>query len=356
MSTPAPGIERRRFLSCRYHYTAVAFAACHDIRNSGRCSSSVCRPSHKTPRMRVWRALKSRGAKPLRDGVYVLPESAAAREALEEQARDVIDSGGSAQVLNFSSGSEGQQHELVSMFDRSDAYAEVLDSLDRLKRRVAKLDEGKARRELLAVRREFDALAAIDFFPGARGARSKRRSRTLQQHSTRRFSPDEPHAASGRIAARDPRRYRGRTWAYARTSLDRSRRVGLADPALHRSEGEVSMVQETEGLSRSGRRFRFRRRGIHARRRACDVRGADGRVSDWLTTTHWRESGMIVHYLDVGGVAVAGSRRASPRYAAGLRAEQATDDALPRRDDIGARRRCIRAFTETSGKTAMNDT
>src|SRR5215471_8745280 len=109
---------------------------------------------HKTPRMRVWRALKGYGAQALRDGVYVLPDSSEARTILKEQADDVIASGGSAHVVSFASESERQQRELVELFDRGREYAALLATLDRLKRRVAKLGETEARRAVLTVRRE----------------------------------------------------------------------------------------------------------------------------------------------------------------------------------------------------------
>ena len=182
--------------------------------------------------MRVWRALKSRGAEPLRDGVYVLPDSDAAREALDRPARDVIASGGSAQVVEFRSASEGQQHALVTMFDRSDAYAGMLIR-HRLKLRIAKLDEGEARRELLIVRREFDALASIDFFPGPSRHQVEASLTDVSAALDRHFSPDEPHAASGRIAVRDPRTIAVALGVRANTSGSIASRIRLADPAFH---------------------------------------------------------------------------------------------------------------------------
>ncbi len=301
--------------------------------------------THKTPRMRVWRALKSRGAMPLRDGVYVLPDSAAAREALEEQARDVIDSGGSAQVLNFSSGSEGQQHELVSMFDRSEAYAEVLDSLDRLKRRVAKLDEGKARRELLAVRREFDALVAIDFFPGPSRRQVEASLADVAASLDRRFSPDEPHAASGRIVARDPRSYRGRTWGTREHLwIDRVASAWLIrrfiDPQAKFQwfKKPKDCPKRTIGFDFDGAEF------THAGGRVTFevLMAAFGLADDHALA----RVGMIVHCLDVGGVELP-EAAGFAAIAAGLRAEQASDDAF-----LGAMTSVLDglyfAFTETN--------
>ena len=52
-----------------------------------------------TERMRVWRALKTLGCGVLRDGVYLLPDSAAAREALQQQADEVEAANGSAYLV-----------------------------------------------------------------------------------------------------------------------------------------------------------------------------------------------------------------------------------------------------------------
>jgi len=49
---------------------------------------------NQTLRMRIWRALKAAGAGLMRDGVYVLPNSAAARRVLEEQGEDIKTGGG----------------------------------------------------------------------------------------------------------------------------------------------------------------------------------------------------------------------------------------------------------------------
>jgi DNA-binding transcriptional regulator PaaX len=63
---------------------------------------------NKTARMRLWRALKASGAGALRDGVYVLPNSVAARAVFQEQADAVIEAGGTAHI--FSSDSENDNN------------------------------------------------------------------------------------------------------------------------------------------------------------------------------------------------------------------------------------------------------
>src|SRR6478672_8881266 len=93
---------------------------------------------NKTARMRIWRALKSSGAGALRDGVYVLPHSDAARTVFEEQAKEVTTAGGSAHILAFPTSDGPQQQELVRLFDRSDDYKELFGRLNAFKADMAK--------------------------------------------------------------------------------------------------------------------------------------------------------------------------------------------------------------------------
>jgi len=54
-----------------------------------------------TLRMRIWRALKTAGAGLLKDGVYVLPNSAASRRVFEEQGGEIKAGGGFVQIVSF---------------------------------------------------------------------------------------------------------------------------------------------------------------------------------------------------------------------------------------------------------------
>jgi len=77
---------------------------------------------NQTPRMRIWRALKAAGGELLRDGVYLLPYSSAARRIFEEQRQEISGAGGTAYVMPFESDSPEQQAEFVKLFDRSADY------------------------------------------------------------------------------------------------------------------------------------------------------------------------------------------------------------------------------------------
>ena len=64
---------------------------------------------NQTPRMRIWRALKAAGGESLRDGVYILPRSSAARRIFDEQRQEISAAGGTAYVMPFDSDSPEQQ-------------------------------------------------------------------------------------------------------------------------------------------------------------------------------------------------------------------------------------------------------
>ena len=81
--------------------------------------------ANATERMRAWRALKACGAAVLRDGVYLLPEQDAGREAFESVERDVTGSGGTAFLLAF----PDEETRFAGLFDRSEEYSKLRDEV-----------------------------------------------------------------------------------------------------------------------------------------------------------------------------------------------------------------------------------
>jgi hypothetical protein len=166
--------------------------------------------------MRLWRALKAAGAVPIRDGVYVLPSNEASWAFLRGQAAEVTEAGGSAHVIPFTAADDGQEAELRQAFDRTALYADSLERLTQLTTSLSGLSEVEARRQLAALRREVDGVAAIDFFPGPARDQAEGALRDVEQAINAQFSPDEPHPAQGAITRRDPVDHRGRCWATRR--------------------------------------------------------------------------------------------------------------------------------------------
>jgi len=168
---------------------------------------------NSTLRMRVWRALKAAGGGLLRDGVYVLPNSADARRVFEEQGSEIKEKGGMVHILTFDADSAEQNSALSALFDRSAEYREAVSRLEALKREFSKLREAEARQRLSAVSREVSAIWARDFFPGESHGQIESVLADAEQALNARFSPDEPRAAHSKIPRRDRKNFRSRTWA-----------------------------------------------------------------------------------------------------------------------------------------------
>ncbi len=172
--------------------------------------------SASTPRVRLWRTMKELGAGTLRDGVAVLPASAAARDRLQSARRQVEADGGSAWLLELGQQSAEVEKGIRELFDRRAAYGEIDDSAKTLRRGLADLDEAAARRRYRQLEREFESVRATDFFPGPASTGVRGHLDELARHLDRHYSPGEPAPGGGAPRRLDRSLYQGRTWATRR--------------------------------------------------------------------------------------------------------------------------------------------
>lgn len=281
---------------------------------------------NKTARMRIWRALKASGAAALRDGVYVLPRSDGARAVFAEQADAVIAAGGSAHVLAFDGEDDVQQGALVRLFDRGAEYAELFASLRAFNARIAKLDEVEARRELATLRRETAALIAIDFFPGAARHQVESALTDSEAAVNVRFSPDEPHPAKGAIPSRDKARYRGRTWATRQHLwIDRVASAWLIRRFID-PKAKFLWLKKPKDCPKAALGFDFD---------GAEFTHVGARVTFEVLAASFgldrdraiARIGAMVHYLDVGGIAVP-EAAGFAAIMTGAREQQPNDDKL----------------------------
>ena len=279
-----------------------------------------------TLRMRLWRALKAVGAGPLRDGVYVLPISEAARRAFAEQATEIKGAGGIAHIVSFEADSPQQQAAFRGLFDRTAEYQEVNGNLEALKRAFPKLREAEARQRLASIRRDIAAIVARDFFPTASREQIEGALADAEKALNARFSPDEPHSAAHPIRRCNPEQYQGRTWATRE----------------HLWIDRVASAWLIRRFIDPKARFLWLKRVKDCPKRALgfDFDGAEfTHVGTKVTfevlvasfTLDQDEGltrlGALVHHLDVGGIPTA----EGPGFAAimaGARALQPDDDAL----------------------------
>ena len=168
---------------------------------------------NSTARMRVWRALKDAGCGVLRDGVYVLPESEAARAALGSVESDIHASGGFAMRVRLQLNSEEQLAHLRGLFDRGTEYATLLEQVRSVRTGLRRLGARKAQTSLDRLQRQFDRLAAIDFYPGAAKAQATDAIGTLQRDFRAMYAQGEPRVSRRRLRPADRAKYAARTWA-----------------------------------------------------------------------------------------------------------------------------------------------
>ncbi|VTU12853.1 hypothetical protein SRS16CHR_00092 [Variovorax sp. SRS16] len=172
--------------------------------------------SSATGRMRIWRALKALGCMALRDGAYLLPAQGEHAARLKELADACAREGGSAWLLNASPHSADEADAYRQLFDRSADYAELRKSWKEANAGIASMAMPELARLQRKLQREFDALRAVDFFPGEAQLEAEAAWTDFDKCVEAVLSPDEPHETEGRIARLDPARYQGRLWATRR--------------------------------------------------------------------------------------------------------------------------------------------
>jgi len=271
-------------------------------------------------RMRLWRAIKALGCATLRDGVYLLPAQPDTDAALRTLADEVDVAGGSAEVLHIAANGE-QDSRFLQLFDRSADYGALIDEI-RAKVGAA-IDEKSLRR----LTRDFSALAATDYFPGA----ARDQARQALDELAARLSPGEPHAATGvgairRLASAD---FSGRTWATRKHLwVDRMASAWLIRRFIDPQATFLWLATPADcpvdalGFDFDGASFSHV--ATTPERVTFEVLAASfGLDAD----TGIARIGAIVHCLDVGGAPVAAAAGIEA-VLAGLRASAPDDDQL----------------------------
>src|SRR5438093_3778462 len=130
----------------------------------------VSLPTEGAPaRMRIWRALKALGCMALRDGAYLLPGGGERERALQELADECIREGGNAWLMAVQPRSADEEASYRQLFDRSADYAELRKAWKEANRTLATLAVPELGRLQRKLQRDYEALRAIDFFPGESG-------------------------------------------------------------------------------------------------------------------------------------------------------------------------------------------
>jgi hypothetical protein len=278
-----------------------------------------------TPRIRLWRLLKGLGAAVLRDGVYLLPYRETLQQALEEQVQGVQTLGGAAYVLAVEPITASDAH-FQALFDRSEEYAALLTTVSQLRATLTATTEAPARRVLQQVRREYEALVAIDYFPGPAQAHTTQAMAEAEAAVTRHFAPDEPQPLHTGIRHLERTAYRDKLWATRqRVWVDRvasawlirrfidsnARFLWLATPQDCPADA-IGFDFDGAAFTHTGHRVTF------------EVFVAS---FDLETDQALARLGVLVHALDVGGVPVS-EAAGFEAILTGVRASYADDDQV----------------------------
>ena len=281
---------------------------------------------HTTARMRVWRSLKALGCGVLRDGVYLLPTLEGAYAAFERQAAEVVATGGQAQVLSLDARDADQEGVFRALFDRSDDYAALKNSIEDLR---GKLKRGLAvtlARTGTQLQKSFSALAAIDYFPSPARDQVKAMLDELAEKIAAKLNPGEPHAAAGKVKRLDRTQYQGRVWATRKHLwVDRMASAWLIARFID-TDAKFKWLAKPEDCPRRALGFDFDSAAFtHIGQRVTfEVLIASFGLEEDAALMR---IGGIVHYLDVGGV-MPPEAVGLEAVLKGLRETAKNDDAL----------------------------
>ncbi|SEJ45730.1 chromate resistance protein ChrB domain-containing protein [Paraburkholderia diazotrophica] len=166
-----------------------------------------------TARMRFWRTLKAKGCAVLRDGIYLLPHTEEREQMLRELASAIAGSGGTAHLLRAPSLDAAQEAEFRALFDRSEDHAEFMRALKDARKTVSGQSAAELTKLLRKLRKDYEAIAAIDYFPGDAATRAEAAWQDFIGLVDTVLSPGEPHSAERPIRSLSVGDYQGRTWA-----------------------------------------------------------------------------------------------------------------------------------------------
>lgn len=250
-------------------------------------------------RMRMLRTLESLGAAVMREGVYLLPDTAENRHALDHLAHYVAQNAGIANVLRVEAASEAQQAQLRHFFDRSARYDDLTKNIQSLSVGFGVSDASAIARVLHKQRRDFEAIAALDFFPNEARGRAEQALAEAEAAVGKLLFP----AQSGPAARADAQPLQRRTWAtrrplwadrlasawLVRRFVDSEAKLLWLDKADACPDGAIGFGFEGARYANSDSRVTFEQ-----------MLGQFGLASHTALT----RIGSIVHYLEVRGTPV----------------------------------------------------
>jgi hypothetical protein len=248
-------------------------------------------------RMRVLRTLESLGAGVMREGAYLLPDTAGNRQALETLSDYIVKSAGAAQVLQVNATTPAQQETLRRLFDRSARYESLIKTVESLRVGFGHADPSAISRVLHKQRRELEAITALDFFPT--DARSRAEQALAEADAAVKkllFTGTQSSLGAGERLVRRAWATRSPPWADRLACAWLIRR--FVDP-----EATLTWLDKGEELPSGALGFAFD--GAHFAASAARVAYEEMLAQLGLVKNPaLAKIGSIVHFLEMGGTAV----------------------------------------------------
>jgi len=284
-------------------------------------------PTHPSAlRVRVWRALKTTGAGTLREGVYVLPSTAPTAQALWDIERTIAEAGADAHLLVLEARDEAQEKAFRALFDRSELYGELLQSIKEVRSAIRKSSEAELHKALRGLEQQLQSIQASDFFPGKDSERTAAALATLRREIELHLSPDEPGPSAAAIERRSFGEFQGRTWATRkRPWVDRLATAWLVQRFVDKSPSFI-WLSDPKKCPKSALGYDFD---------GATFTHVGDKVTFEVVAASFgldedpgiRRLGELVHYIDIGGIPVD-EAPGFEMLVRGLQAQHAKDDAL----------------------------
>jgi hypothetical protein len=258
---------------------------------------------NKTVRMRIWRALHGMGCGVLRDGVYMLPGRTAQQTDFADIESDVKAAGGFAMTVEVNFKSAIQSVWACKLFDRTSAYASLVAQIKAADELLSRLQQPQADSLVKRLRRAFQAIVAIDFYPGQAKRQAQDALASLERVKENQFSTNEPSKAKGRIQRLNAVNYQGRVWATRKSPwidrlasawlikrfVDRKARFVWIDKPKDRPKDALGFDFDGADFTHVGNRVTFEV--------LLSSFGLDSDVA-------LNQLAAAIHFLDVGGIPV----------------------------------------------------
>jgi hypothetical protein len=211
--------------------------------------------------------------------------------------------GGFAMTVELNLKTPEQLEHVRKLFDRTREYGALVARTNAAINTLKRLGKRKAVTLVQRLRRSFDEMAEIDYYPGQAHVQAKEAISTLEREAQRLFSDGEPHSAKRRVRLLNLAKYSNRVWATRKDIwVDRIACVWLIKRFIDKNARFV-WIDRPRDRPRGSVGFDFD---------GAEFTHVENRVSfEVLLTSFGLDGdqalaalGQAIHFLDIGGIPV----------------------------------------------------